>query len=343
MLAIRKQFKAFGRGTLKMLAPSNRRILAYLREFTGPTGETEIVFCVANVSRSAQAAELELSHHAGMVPVEMVGGSAFPPIGQLPYLLTLPPYGFYWFQLAPTNQMPSWHQEPVETMPDFQTLVLKRLDTLNAACKRILETDALPAYLPKRRWFAAKDVPIDSIRICYSVPFGDPQRPVLLCELCVESAGRSDLYQLPLGFLDEADFGTALPQQLALARVRRGPRVGLMTDAFALEQFVTGVIQGLRDELVLPCNDGEIRFVPMPQLAELQLPAEIEVRYVSAEQSNSSAIINNSVMIKMLRRVATGIHPELEMGTFLTERGFGHISGMLGQVSRINRQGEPVA
>ena len=120
MLTIRKQFKAFGRGTLKMLAPSNRRILAYLREFTGPDGQTEIIFCVANVSRSAQAAELEMSQYAGMVPVEMVGGSAFPPIGQLPYLLTLPPYGFYWFQLAPTNQMPSWHQEPVETMPDFR-------------------------------------------------------------------------------------------------------------------------------------------------------------------------------------------------------------------------------
>ena len=343
MLTIRKQFKAFGRGTLRMLAPSNRRILAYLREFTGVNGETEIIFCVANVSRSAQAAELEMSQYAGMVPVEMVGGSAFPPIGQLPYLLTLPPYGFYWFQLAPTNQMPSWHQEPVETLPDFQTLVLKRLDTLTAANRRILETESLPAYLPKRRWFAAKDVPIDSVHINYCVPFGDPNRPVLLSELSVESAGRSDLYQLPLGFLDEADFDTVLPQQLAMARVRRGPRVGLMTDAFVLEQFISAVIQGLRDERVVPCNDGEIRFVPMPQLAELQLPAHPEVRYISAEQSNSSVIVNNSVMLKLLRRVAPGVHPELEMGAFLTAGGFAHISAMLGQVSRINKQGEPVA
>jgi len=116
-----------------------------------------------------------------------------------------------------------------------------------------------------------------------------------------------------------------------------------MTDAFALEQFSAAVIQGLRDELVLPCNDGEIRFVPMPQLADLQLPAHPEVRFISAEQSNSSAIIDNKVMIKLLRRVAPGVHPELEMGGFLTERGFAHISGMLGQVSRINKQGEPVA
>ena len=228
-------------------------------------------------------------------------------------------------------------------MPDFQTLVLKRLDTLTAANRRTLEAESLPAYLPKRRWFAAKDVAIDSIRISYCIPFGDPNRPVLLSELCVESAGRSDLYQLPLGFLDESDFGTALPQQLALARVRRGPQVGLMTDAFALEQFSAAVIQGLRDELVLPCSDGEIRFVPMPQLDDLQLPEQPEVRFISAEQSNSSAIIDNKVMIKLLRRVAAGIHPELEMGGFLTARGFAHISGMLGQVSRINKQGEPVA
>ena len=340
LLSIRKQFKAFGRGSLKMLAPSNRRILAYLREYTTPNGETEVIFCVANVSRSAQAAELELSHYAGMVPVEMVGGSAFPPIGQLPYLLTLPPYGFYWFQLVTSHQMPSWHQEPVETMPDFQTLVLKRLDTLTAANKRILETESLPAYLPKRRWFASKDAAVESIKICYSVPFGDPQRPVLLSEIAVQTAGRTDLYQLPLGFLDEGDFDTALPQQLAMARVRRGPQVGLLTDAFALKQFVLGVIQGLREEQVLPCGEGEIRFEPMARLAEIELPDDAEVRYLTAEQSNSSAIIDSSMMIKVLRRISSGVHPELEMGRFLTEQGFNHISAMLGQVTRVNKQGE---
>ena len=107
MLAVRKQSKAFGRGRLHMLSPANRRILAYTREFTGEDGRTEIILCVANVSRSAQAAELDLSAYAGMVPVEMLGGNAFPPIGQLHFLLTLAPYGFYWFVLAAENQMPS--------------------------------------------------------------------------------------------------------------------------------------------------------------------------------------------------------------------------------------------
>ncbi|MCF7202409.1 maltose alpha-D-glucosyltransferase [Pseudomonas oligotrophica] len=343
MLAIRRQFKAFGRGTLKMLAPSNRRILAYLREFTGPDGQTEIIFCVANVSRSAQAAELEMSQYAGMVPVEMLGGSAFPPIGQLPYLLTLPPYGFYWFQLAPTNQMPSWHQEPVETMPDFRTLVLKRLDSLDNTCRKILEHDALPTYLPKRRWFASKDSAIDSVHICYALPFGDPQHPLLLSEVEVSSSGRTDVYQLPFGYLPEAEFGTALPQQLAMARVRRGPQVGLLTDAFALDKFIVAVVQGLRERLVLGAGSGELRFVPMQQLEEIELPAELDVRYLTTEQSNSSAIVSGLLMIKLLRRVSPGIHPELEMGAFLTERGFAHISAMLGQVSRVDADGTPHA
>ena len=100
MLAVRKQQKAFGRGTLTMLAPSNRRIIAYLREYQDADGHQETILCVANLSRAAQAAELELADYDGRVPVEMVGGTSFPPIGQLHYLLTLPPYGFFWFLLA---------------------------------------------------------------------------------------------------------------------------------------------------------------------------------------------------------------------------------------------------
>src|SRR5690606_17018064 len=81
LLAVRKQQQAFGRGTLKMLSPTNRRILAYLREFSDVTGKGETILCVANLSRVAQAVELDLSVFNGLVPVEMLGGSAFPPIG----------------------------------------------------------------------------------------------------------------------------------------------------------------------------------------------------------------------------------------------------------------------
>ncbi len=95
MIGIRKQYPVFGRGSLQFLHPENRRVLAYLREHDGVT-----VLCVANLSRFAQYVELDLRAYDGRVPVELIGRVSFPPIGQLPYLLTMGPHGFYWFELT---------------------------------------------------------------------------------------------------------------------------------------------------------------------------------------------------------------------------------------------------
>ena len=85
MIALRKQFKVFGRGTLEFLHPPNRKVLAYVRRH-----EDELVLCVANLSRTVQPVELDLSAFTGMTPVEMLGLTEFPRIGELPYFLTLP-------------------------------------------------------------------------------------------------------------------------------------------------------------------------------------------------------------------------------------------------------------
>ncbi|MGF6090847.1 maltose alpha-D-glucosyltransferase [Pseudomonas sp. 18173] len=342
LLAVRKQSKAFGRGTLKMLSPSNRRILAYTREYTGVDGKHEVILCVANVSRSAQAAELDLSAYVGMVPVEMLGGNAFPPIGQLNFLLTLAPYGFYWFGLAAENQMPSWHVEPAQSLPDFTTLVLKKRmeELLEAPSRTTLEQSILPNWLQNRRWFAGKDAAIEQVDLVYGVRFGDPQHPVLFSEIKVTSADQSSRYQLPFGFIPEDQVGTPLPQQLALSRVRRGRQVGLITDAFSLETFVHAVLQGIQAGTVLVCSDGDIRFESTAELEKLGLNAESPVRYLSAEQSNSSVVIGNSLVLKLIRKVASGVHPELEMSAYLTQAGFGNISPLLGAVVRRDAAGQ---
>jgi maltose alpha-D-glucosyltransferase/alpha-amylase len=93
-IALRKLFKAFGRGTMEFLPVASRKVLAYVRRH-----EEDVLLCVANVSRFAQPAELDLSAFEGAVPVEILGYTEFPRIGKLPYFLTLGPYGFYWFEL----------------------------------------------------------------------------------------------------------------------------------------------------------------------------------------------------------------------------------------------------
>ncbi len=345
LLAVRKQQKAFGRGSLRTLTPSNRRILAYIREYTDADGNTEVILCVANVSRAAQAAELELSQYAGKVPVEMLGGSAFPPIGQLPFLLTLPPYAFYWFLLAAHDRMPSWHIQATEGLPELTTLVLRKRmeELLEAPSSDTLNDTILPQYLPKRRWFAGKEGPIDQVRLRYGVRFGTATTPVLLSEIEVLSDGVATRYQLPFGLLPEEQINSALPQQLALSRVRRGRQVGLITDAFVLEPFIRAVLRACQDGTQLPCGNGqgELRFACTAQLAGLELNEESQVRYLSAEQSNSSVVVGDRVVLKLIRRVNPGIHPELEMSAYLTAAGFANISPLLAWVSRIDEQGAP--
>jgi maltose alpha-D-glucosyltransferase/alpha-amylase len=95
-IAKRKQHKVFGRGTLEFLEPQNRRILTYIRTY-----EDEIFLAVANLSRSVQPVEIDLSRFKGYTPVELLDGTQFPPIGDLPYFVTLSPYGFLGFRLRP--------------------------------------------------------------------------------------------------------------------------------------------------------------------------------------------------------------------------------------------------
>jgi maltose alpha-D-glucosyltransferase/alpha-amylase len=342
MLSIRRLQRAFGRGTFRLLYPSNRRVMAYLREFT-EDGRTETVLCVANVSRFAQAVELGLSQFDSCVPVEMLGGAAFPPIGQLPYLLTLPPYGFYWFLLAPLSRMPTWFVPAPQPLPEFVTLVLRSsLEELLAEPLRgVLEGEVLPAYLPKRRWFAGKDQPLEGTRIAEisAVPGIEP--PVLLTEIEARSPHRIDRYLLPLGFIAEEAMSGALPQQLALARVRRGRRVGFLTDAFALDGFARRLVELLVADARVVSAAGELQFRPTPRLTALTLGAEPEVRRSSAEQSNSALIIGGQVMLKLFRRIHAGAHPEAELGRYLTEHGFANVAPLLGEITRVGADGVP--
>jgi hypothetical protein len=138
-----------------------------MRDDGGKGRRAETILCVANVSRVAQAVELDLAQFSGRVPVEMLGGAAFPPIGQLPYLLTLPPYGFFWFVLATAAQMPAWHAPAPEALPDLNTFVVRSSleELLTEPGALGAGSEVLPAYLPKRRWFGGKDEKIERVEI----------------------------------------------------------------------------------------------------------------------------------------------------------------------------------
>jgi maltose alpha-D-glucosyltransferase/alpha-amylase len=334
MLAVRRRHPALGRGSLSALYPKNRKILAYLREY-----HDETILCVANVAHSSQAVELDLSRFNGRVPVELNAGTPFPPIGELPYLLTLPPYGFYWFALATASDWPAWHTPAPEPMEEFVTLVIRdRLaDALTSTAKKMVETDALPQYVAKRRWFGLKDEIIESVRIAGVTSIAEQGREILLSEIEVKTkSGSATKWQLPLSILWENEASTALPQRLALARVRRGRHLGFLTDAFALPDFARRFAACLAESCKFENSESAVVFQPTETGRRvLAIPPDGDVNWLAAEQSNSSLIIGDTLMLKIYRRISAGIHPEAELGRYLTEQGFANTPPLLGDVVRI--------
>ncbi len=338
MLAVRRRHSAFGRGSLRFLYPKNRKILAYLREYQGET-----ILCVANVSGTPQAVELDLSERAGCVPVELSGGSMFPPIGQLTYLLTLPPYGFYWFLLTAESGAPSWHTPAPEPMPEFVTIVLR--NNLAEAIPTIgtdLEKEALPTYLAKRRWFAAKDQRIARARLKVLARLPRADREMLFCEVSADTQeGGAGRWLLPLSMVWENEPTGALPAQLAVARVRSKSRVGFLTDAFSLPSFTHALLRGMESGETVETDTGVVQFRAEPEAIEtLRSAAEEEVAWLTAEQSNSSVMLGDVAVVKLFRRIVPGQNPEAEMTRFLTRAGFANAPLLLGEVEYVTKGGE---
>jgi maltose alpha-D-glucosyltransferase/alpha-amylase len=339
MLAVRSSHPAFGRGTLTLLSPKNRKVLAYLREYEGDT-----LLCVANLGHSPEAVELDLSQFADRVPVELNAGSLFPPIGELTYLLTLPPFGFYWFALAAANDPPSWHTPAPEPLPEFVTMIVRDslAKALASPAAKLVEDEALPQYIAKRRWFGLKDQTIKAVRVTHLVNIGDEAREILLTVAEVKTTGATTRWLLPLAVLWEDEPSTALPNMLALARVRRGRRTGLLTDAFALPSFAHRFVTCLASGKEFACDDGVVRFQPTEAgRGPLETTLDAEVNWLAAEQSNGLLTVGDVAMLKIYRRISAGEHPEAEMGRYLTAEGFTHAPALLGDVVRVASDGTP--
>ncbi|MCW3152827.1 maltose alpha-D-glucosyltransferase [Achromobacter spanius] len=358
MLAQRRQTHAFGRGTLRFIQAGNRKILAYLRQWNDT-----IILCVANLSNAAQPVELPLQAFSGRVPVEMLGGTPFPAIGELPYLLTLPPYGFYWMDLSADAAPPGWHASAPEQMPELTTLVLKSRGgaALTDASRSTLETEVLPEYLARQRWFPGSKAPLRA-RLAYATPFRSNGGEYYWAEVEPEDgdgaqsgdgARRDDLKPKAHALRVQAPFVLVWDEtaqvQYPIARVRRGAEVGTLADAFLQPGFVLGVVDAMRAGHAVDGRDGGkpgdkpgvIRCLPEPGLAELDFGEEPALQWISAEQSNSSVIVGGQAILKLIRNVQPGISPEVEISRHLTRVGYANIPALLGEVLREDADGVP--
>ncbi len=331
MLAVRKGFHSFGRGKLTFLRPGNRKILAYVREYAD-----EAVLCVANLARNAQPVELDLSRFKGRVPVELMGRTPFPPIGDLPYPLTLAGHGFLWFRLATGADVPEWHEErvPREELPVlvlfdgwaslFRERVVPWRIALAEKGRAQLEREVLPEFVAGRRWYAAKGEPVTRVALVDYVEWQPKERAWLIALARVEGAsGDPQTYFLPLSIVwdDGSEESLRAVAPLTVAKVRQQAKVGVIADAFADETFCRALVAAIGAGTQLKTATGNLRFTPTGAFDRLAGAGidQLQVALPSAQSSNTVAVLGDRLFIKAYRRLQAGVNPEAEMGRYLTD------------------------
>jgi maltose alpha-D-glucosyltransferase/alpha-amylase len=352
LLAVRKTSQAFGRGARRFLRPGNRKILAYLREFGDDT-----ILCVANLSRSAQPVELNLAAYKGRVPVEMLGRTAFPPIGDLPYLLTISAYGFYWFRLATDAAVPSWHEQivsvderPVLVLFDgwsslFRERVVPWRIGIAEKTRVQFETDTLPRHIETQRWYAAKGTAIARARLSENVLWQEGKVSWLMALVEIDGAAEPASYCVPLGLAWEEreeervrNLSTA-----AVAKVRQQGNVGVMGDAYADELFCRAVVAAMAVGREIPMAQGKLQFRRTAAFAEIAGNdfAALPVERPRSSSSNTIVNLRERLVLKGYRRLRVGLNPELEMGLYLTEVAhFANCAPLAGVLEYIGNDGQ---
>jgi maltose alpha-D-glucosyltransferase / alpha-amylase len=341
MLQVRKASQAFGRGTLKFIRPGNRKVLVYLREYDGDT-----ILCVCNLSRSAQPVEIALTEYKGTVPIELLGSTPFPPVGEMPYFLTLPAYGFYWFRLSREAQAPPWHDErmapedlPVLVLVEgwnsfFPERVAAWRQHLAERLRVQLESRVIPQFIATQRWYAGKGSPIISAKLS---DYGARESSLdrwLAAIFTVENENETNQYFIPLAIAveDGEEERWKKLQPAAIARIRQQATVGVLADACLDENFCRVVVDAIGGSFDLATQTGQIRCTPTALYQELRGdPAtQLTVTPGPGQSSNTTVRVGEQFFLKIYRKLQPGENPELEIGRYLTEAQFPNIVPVVG-------------
>ena len=267
----------------------------------------------------------------------MLGRTRFPAIGELPYMITLAPYGFYWFQLQEPDKSQA---APQRAVPEFETLVVPLNSTWVslARTRGVFERDVLPGHLARTRWYPERTAKAIQPRLVSATPFCDigDNRP-WLAFFETTQRGVTSRYVLPIR-IEWVRFDRERYNPQALAAVRQGAREGTLLDVATDEIFIALLLRNLTQSLTVEEEEQGLRleFRPTNRFSDRPIRQPERIRAVQTEQSNSTALVDEDYVVKIYRKLEAGINPEIEIGRFLTEvAGFANSPALLGTVELI--------
>ena len=232
VISRRKQYQAFGRGSMEFLFPDNPKILAFTRKY-----QDECILAVMNLSRFSQVVELDLSQYTGCVPEDVFSGNKFPIIKNTPYLLTLSRHDYYWFILRKEEsraRMGTIRSIPALSVEEGWETVFKD------EARESLENEVLPLYVNGCRWFAGKSREIRSVRIVETIILKEHTYvSYLLLVAVLYTTEPHDYYLLPVSFTsgDKAEGIIIENPNAVLAHLKTNMAEGIIYDSVHDEEF----------------------------------------------------------------------------------------------------------
>ncbi|HZA34067.1 MAG TPA: maltose alpha-D-glucosyltransferase [Vicinamibacterales bacterium] len=345
MIALRRQHSVLGRGALEFVSCANRKVLAYVRR-----DEHETVLVVGSLSRQAQPVSLELDEFQGLVPVEMMGETEFPRIGDGAYPLSLGPYGYFLFRLeqnvtsvAARAAAPEPVVESVESRPALLAGIA--WDTLlDGALRRYIERDALLGFLEAQRWSGKARGEMKVARFTDWGMLRAGTQPVFITLIEAERAdGRREQFLLPLATVTGAEaerIAKTAPGQV-LARIT-GARKGLLVDAIVDDRACDLLLEAFASSRELAGQHGTIRAVRTDAWLPDDPATLHPIRRSATERPNSSVSYGIRKHLKLLRRLHAGLSPEIEIGSYLTRAGFTRVPPLVGWLEYLSAGGQHV-
>lgn len=317
VIAMRKNFKAFGRGAIEFLHPDNPKILAFLRKY-----QDEIILVVINLSRFSQVAELDLSPYAGYTPVEVFSKNPFPTIQEKPYIMTLGFHNYFWFVLKKEVEVSS-----EKKVREISLLKSKSswIELFSSQLKTKIESMILPQFLMEQRWFGSKSEKILKTNITEIIPVKNQNSMSILLLVRVSYYAKAEeYYHIPLSFLETEQAKKFLSEkpQSVLFQFQSPGQEGIVYDAALDSSFHQTLLQLIGRRRIISAAEGKIKAYHSKYFRQVyNLIDKFEhSQLLTTEQSNSSIVYDRQLIFKLFRKLGEGINPDLEITKSITEK-----------------------
>ncbi len=341
VIAMRKRYKAFGRGSIEFLFPDNPKVLAFIRHY-----QDEHILVVMNLSRFSQVVELDLSTFSDCTPEDVFSGNKFPKITKSPYVLTINRHDYFWFLIQ--KEAEELRLAKDESIPELS--INGKWETVFQGKTAVkLEKMILPVYLKKSRWFGGKASDIQEVKIIENISLQKDTHTTQLILIEVKYNGKeSDRYVLSFSYLSGSEAETMLhenPQKIVM-KLKTDDTEGIVYDGIYDEEFQKFILKMAVNRLSVKGTQGRlvVHTGKMHKQYKLKELLSEKSSVLKAEQSNSSLLYGKELIFKLYRRLCEGINPEWEIGRFLGEyTSFANVPAFIGEIAYVRKGNQPIS